>query len=66
MSRSKLQAYVEELRRPPELPSFEPDIDDLDAEQDRKMRCCAATQSAVIEQMLCLGLPRASTGVAHL
>jgi len=37
MSQSLL-SYVEELRQPPEVPSFEPEIDYLDAEQDRKLR----------------------------
>ncbi len=37
MSKSIL-SYVEELRLLPEVPSFEPEIDDLDAEQDRKLR----------------------------
>jgi hypothetical protein len=31
-------SYVEQLRQLPEIPSFEPEIDDLDAEQDRKLR----------------------------
>ena len=35
----KLMDYVELLKHPPEPPSFEPEIDDLDAEQDRKIRC---------------------------
>ena len=34
----KFLDYIELLKSPPELPSFEPEIDDLDAEQDRKIR----------------------------
>lgn len=35
---NKLLEYVEKLRKAPLLPNFEPEIDDLDAEQDRKIR----------------------------
>ena len=38
MASSKLLAYVEELKRQPQLPIFEPEIDDIDAEHDRKIR----------------------------
>ncbi|BDA50340.1 probable peptidyl-prolyl cis-trans isomerase FKBP5 [Coccomyxa sp. Obi] len=31
-------SYVEQLSHVPDVPSFEPEIDDLDAEQDRKLR----------------------------
>lgn len=31
--------YIELLRKVPEDPSFEPEIDDIDAEKDRQLRC---------------------------
>ena len=34
----KLLEYVEVLKNPPQAPSFDPEIDDVDAEQDRKIR----------------------------
>jgi len=34
----KFLEYIEVLKSPPEPPSLEPEIDDLDAEQDRKIR----------------------------
>ena len=35
---SQLEAYVAELRVVPELPPFEPDIEDLDTAQDKNLR----------------------------
>ncbi|CAK0786960.1 hypothetical protein CVIRNUC_010174 [Coccomyxa viridis] len=34
----KLLQYLEVLKNPPQAPSFDPEIDDIDAEQDRKIR----------------------------
>ena len=34
----KLREYIELLKRAPEVPSFEPDLDDLDEKQDKKLR----------------------------
>lgn len=47
MSQS-LMSYVEELSHVPEIPSFEPEIDDLDAEQDRKLRCATVQHRPVV------------------
>ena len=34
----KLLDYIEILKRPPEVPSFEPEIDDLDEKKDKQLR----------------------------
>ncbi len=34
----QLEAYIAELKRLPELPSFDPDIEDIDSAQDKKLR----------------------------
>lgn len=34
----KVQEYLEVLKRPPEIPSFEPEIDDLDEKKDKELR----------------------------
>ena len=35
---TQLEAYVAELRLRPELPPFEPDIEDMDLAQDKNLR----------------------------
>ena len=39
----KLYEYVEVLKRTPEIPSFEPEIDDLDEKQDKNFRWAASS-----------------------
>lgn len=44
----KLQGYLDLLKRPPEIPSFEPEIDDLDEKKDKELRCEQRDQLTVI------------------
>lgn len=44
---TQLEAYVAELRVVPELPPFEPDIEDLDSAQDKNLRCTPPHSSAL-------------------
>lgn len=49
-----LLRYIEELRHPPDPPSFEPEIDDFDAEQDRKLRYVVSRCSKIIRTAITL------------
>ena len=66
MMSSQLEAYVAELRVVPELPPFEPDIEDLDTAQDKNLRCRPPQYSVLHQQdmqtaCLLLGRPRSAS-----